>query len=91
MSGNINTVFVLGILIAAIGFGVGRVALLVPQPHIQLILEVIMQAVMTILSTAAMVVFYFSCRCGHENFDLEHLAQSMGESTAEVNSEADEF
>ncbi len=91
MSGNINTVFVLGILMAAIGAGIGMVAGLVPQPQVQVIVQTIMQAVMTILSTAALVVFYFSCRCGHENFDLEHLAQSMGESTAEVNSEADEF
>ncbi|MCP4511527.1 MAG: hypothetical protein GY826_34590 [Fuerstiella sp.] len=91
MSGNIGTVFVLGILMAAIGFGIGMVAGFVPQPHVQVILRILMQATMTILSTAAMVVFYFSCRCGHENFDLEHLAQSMGQETATVSDEVDEF
>lgn len=91
MSGNIGTVFVLGLLMAAIGFGIGMVAGLVPQVHAQMILRIIMQAAMTILSTAALVVFYFSCRCGHENFDLEHLAQSMGENAADVSGEADEF
>ena len=91
MSGNIGTVFVLGLLMGAIGFGIGMVAGLVPQVHVQMILRIIMQATMTILSTAALVVFYFSCRCGHENFDLELLAQSMGETTASASDEADEF
>ncbi len=90
MSGNINTVFVLGILMLVIGAGVGMVAGLVPQVHAQIILRIIMQAAMTILSTAAMVVFYFSCRCGHENFDLEHLAQSMGDNAADESAEADQ-
>jgi len=29
-------------------------------------------------STASFVVFYFSCRCHVENFDLHYLAQSIG-------------
>jgi hypothetical protein len=51
---------------------------MVPQPHVQMIVQVLLQAALTLFSTAAMVVFYFSCRCGVENFDLEHLAASVG-------------
>ncbi len=79
MRGNIGTVFVLGIVIGIIGFAVGLISGFVTQPYAQLGVNVVLQTLHTIFATAAMVVFYFSCRCGHENFDLEHLAQSMGE------------
>lgn len=83
VSGNLGTLFVLGIILFAIAFGVGMVAELVPQIHAQIVLRVLLQAVMTIVSTATLVVFYFSCRCSHENFDLEHLARSVGENVSE--------
>lgn len=91
MRGNILTALVLGLLIWAISFGIGMISGIIPQPHIQLVSSVILQSVMTIFATAAMVVFYFSCRCGLENFDLEHLAQSMGESAEQVDTEGDTF
>ena len=50
----------------------------IPQPHLRLIGSVVAQAIITIFATAAFVVFYFSCRCKHENFDLTLLAQSVG-------------
>jgi uncharacterized membrane protein len=90
MKGNIGTLFVLGILLGIIGFAVAMVAGFVPQVHAQIMLRILLQSAMTIVSTAALVVFYFSCRCRHENFDLEHLAQSMGEA-AETNDVPDQF
>lgn len=90
VSGNIGTLFVLGLLLfiigVASGFGVG----MIPQPHVQLILRILVQAAITILSTAVMVVFYFSCRCNLENFDLQHLASAVGE-TADFPEPNDEF
>ena len=91
VTGNMGTLFVLLLLLVAIGFGVGLVAGLVPQAQAQVVLRIILQAVMTILSTATLVVFYFSCRCGHENFDLEHLAKSIGQSATEADDNPDQF
>lgn len=54
-------------------------AQLIPQIHLASIVNVLLQAVTTILWTAAGVVFYFSARCGLENFDLHYLAQAIGE------------
>ena len=34
--------------------------------------------------SAAFVVFYFSCRCNVENFDLHYLAESIGAQPAEI-------
>lgn len=92
MSGNIGTVFVLGILLAVMGWGIGMVSGLIAQPMAAVAVRVILASVMTLLSTAALVVFYFSCRCKLENFDLEHLAESMGEmSVADADNSQDQF
>lgn len=81
MSGNIGTVFVMGILLGVMNWGVRTVVGLIGQPMAAMAIQVVLASIMTLLSTAALVVFYFSCRCKLENFDLEHLADSMGEST----------
>jgi hypothetical protein len=83
VTGNLGTLFILGLIIGGIGGLSGVVASLVPQFHLQIVVRTLMQSVMMVLSTAAFVVFYFSCRCGHENFDLEHLANNMGVEDAE--------
>lgn len=85
MSGNIGTVFVMGILLAVMSWGVQTVTGLVGQPMAAVSVQVVLASIMTLLSTAALVVFYFSCRCKLENFDLEHLADSMGELTQSDN------
>jgi hypothetical protein len=79
MQGNIGTIFVLGLLLGAINVGLSLAAELIPQPYVKVILAVLIQAVTTIFGSAALVVFYFSCRCKHENFDLTLLAQAVGE------------
>lgn len=78
VSGNIGTFFVLGLIVGAINFGVSMVAAFVPEPHLRVILNAIILAVLTIFASAVFVVFYFSCRCKHEQFDLDLLAQSVG-------------
>jgi hypothetical protein len=49
---------------------------------LQIIGSTLLQAVTTIIWTAAGVVFYFSCRCAVENFDLHYLAEAIGEPEA---------
>ena len=78
MKGNIATVSVLGILVAIIQVGITFAAGLITQPHAKIFVEVFAQAIMTIFVTSAVVVFYFSCRCKFENFDLTLLAQAVG-------------
>jgi len=56
----------------------------IPQPHVSVLVSVLLQAVTTMLWTAAFVVFYFSCRCNVENFDLHYLAESIGAPSPEV-------
>ena len=73
-----GTMIVLGLLLFGISFGVGMVAGFVPQPHVRLVVQQLITAVTTVFFTAAFVVFYFSCRCQVDNFDLQYLAESIG-------------
>ncbi len=79
MRGNISTYFVLLLLLGVIGLGVGAASSLIPQPHLEAVVGSVTQSALFILGSAANVVFYFSCRCRHENFDLQLLAASVGD------------
>jgi hypothetical protein len=59
-------------------------AQLIPQPHAQVVLASLVNAATGIIWQAAFVVFYFSCRCAEENFDLHYLAQAMGSEPPEA-------
>lgn len=78
LSTNYGTLIALGLVIAIIGAALGFVSALVPQAHVSLVVTVLVQSIATILGTACAVVFYFSCRCKNENFDLQFLAESVG-------------
>lgn len=80
MKGNMLTLIALGLMLAAIGVGIGMTAGVIPQQHLRIIASAVVQGIATLLSEAAMVVFYFSCRCKVENFDLELLARSVAAS-----------
>lgn len=74
----LGTFLILGVILTIIGAMIGGGSALIPIPWVQMPVMVALQGVMTLFSTAAFVVFYFSCRCGLENFDLEYLAESVG-------------
>jgi hypothetical protein len=74
---HLGTYLVLGIVLAVIFIGLMMISLLIPQPHLQVFAYVALSAVATIVWTAALTVFYFSCRCAEENFDLHFLAESL--------------
>jgi hypothetical protein len=78
MAGNIGTLFVLGLLLGITNAGVTFGSGLIPQPHVRVVVVAVIEAVLTIFASAAFVVFYFSCRCKHEQFDLALLAESVG-------------
>lgn len=75
---HLGTMIVLGLLLAGVNIGLGMVAGFIPQPHVQLVVQQLVTAALTVFFTAAFVVFYFSCRCAVDNFDLQHLAESIG-------------
>jgi hypothetical protein len=78
MVGNIGNIFVLGLLVGLINVGLTFAANMIPQPHVQVIVTAIVEGIVAIFASAAFVVFYFSCRCKHEQFDLALLAESVG-------------
>ena len=78
MKGNIDAVFRLGLVVGLVNFGMGMAAGIIPQPHLKLVAIAVAQGIATLLATSSMVVFYFSCRCKLENFDLHVLADAVG-------------
>lgn len=70
---------VLGLIVAAISIAISVGTAVIPQQQIQVVVNVLVNAVLTVFSTTVFVVFYFSCRCGVENFDLEYLAAAVGD------------
>lgn len=82
MKGNIGNLFLLSFIVALINGSAGGIAGLVWQPHLKAILTAIIQGLATLLSAASGVVFYFSTRCQHENFDLVLLAEAVAASDA---------
>jgi hypothetical protein len=79
MKGNYGTVFVLGLVVGIIQVMVSGAAVFVPVLALHIIINVLVAAVLFLFAAAASVVFYFSCRCKLENFDLTILANSVGE------------
>jgi hypothetical protein len=73
----LGTFLGLGIVMFAIAVLLQAGSAMIPQRHVEGLLDVVIGAGITLVSTAAGVVFYFSCRCAVENFDLEHLAASI--------------
>lgn len=79
---HLGTFLMLGIILGLIGAALGAGSQFIPQPHLRVIGYVAVNAAYTVLWTAALTVFYFSCRCAEENFDLHYLAESLGEEEA---------
>ena len=77
MKGNMGKAFVLLMLISVISAVIGGIGAVIPQPHIAVVVQVALQAVVVMFSAAAMTVFYFSCRCELEDFDLMRLAEAV--------------
>ena len=81
MSDHLGTYMLLGLTVFVIALVCGGVAAFIPQP-LAIPVNVVLNAALTLFSTTAFVIFYFSCRCDKENFDLQHLAASIGTSTS---------
>lgn len=87
MKGNMGNAFVLALVIGIIHFLVNLVSGFIPVPVVGAIVGSLVDTVLFVFGTAALVVFYFSCRCKAENFDLKLLAQHVGQSAAPASAE----
>jgi hypothetical protein len=74
---HLGTLLVLGVLVMVISLGLFAGTAFIPQPHLAVIGTALASGLATVIGTAALVVFYFSCRCAEENFDLHYLAESI--------------
>ena len=87
MTGNVGSFFVLLLVIGLINGAIGAVANFIPQPHLRALMATVVQTVLSVFASAAVVVFYFSARCKNEQFDLQLLADNIG---TEIVLEADD-
>jgi len=79
MKGHVLKGLVLFFIIFLIVLVVGECARLASLMPLQITLSIVLQTILLIFATTAIVVFYFSCRCAYENFDLVVLAEAVEE------------
>jgi hypothetical protein len=77
MKGNIGTAMAVGFVVFIISLLINWAPRLIPQAELRVVIYSILQAIVSFFIAAAWVVFYFSCRCKVENFDLTVLADSV--------------
>lgn len=79
-SGNLASLFALFFLIGIINGAIGVGFEYLPAPLIlNQIAGQILSSLLMAFAATALVLFYFSCRCKKEGFDLEVLAKSFGD------------
>ena len=88
MRGNYGTLFVLGFILLFFNGTVGSMANMIPVKSIAVILQVGLQVIGLMAGASAGVVFYFSSRCKHENFDLTVLADAVATDSPEPSTTA---
>jgi hypothetical protein len=76
---NYNALFLLLVVLAFIQGGINGGSSLIPQVHLQALSGAVFGSIAYSFSIIALVVFYFSCRCQAEAFDLMHLAYIVAE------------
>jgi hypothetical protein len=77
VKGSLIQLFLLMLVLTVFNILLGAGAGFIPDLNIRVVVSGVLGQVLGLVSLAAMVVFYFSCRCKVENYDLEHLAAEM--------------
>lgn len=77
MKGNLLSLLALELIWIMMFMGITASPQLIPQAHLQIIAQSFLQAFTTVLGLSVSVVFYYSCRCKAENFDLQLLADAI--------------
>ncbi|MGO8749679.1 MAG: hypothetical protein ACLQNE_27300 [Thermoguttaceae bacterium] len=85
MRGNVDKGFklslVVGLLSGIIAIGLGMLTRLVPWPHatLQIFVETVLGAIILPLQTAPSILLYYDLRIRKEAFDLQKLAEALGQ------------
>jgi hypothetical protein len=82
-SGNYLNLFLLLLALFFIQGGIGATANFIPEVHLQVLANAIFGSIALGFATVAQVVFYYSCRCRHDGFDLLHLARIVAQTPIE--------
>ncbi len=72
-----NTIFLVFLVVFIIQFSLGFVSGLVPVGALRVVVQTIIFGLSMALGATALVVFYFSCRCRADNFDIVHLTETL--------------
>jgi hypothetical protein len=80
-AGNTNymNLFLLLVVLFFIQGGIGATASVVPQIYLQVLANALFGSIAFAFASIAQVVFYYSCRCRVEGFDLLHLARIVAD------------
>lgn len=89
IKGNMLIGFVLGLLLFAISIGINGAAYFIGQPYVATLVQVSLQLIVLTFTTAASTVFYFSCRCKNDDFDMLRLAEAVEANDGSANPYSD--
>lgn len=78
-----NTLFLLFLIIFVIQFGMGFGAAMVPAGVLRVVVQTVVNGFAIALGATGLVVFYFSCRCRADNFDIIHLSETLESQAAD--------
>ncbi len=82
IGGNVASLVILSAVLIFIGSSIHWSIDYIPNESLHTVGSALAGSIMTVLWSAVIVVFYFSCRCKMEQFDLELLARSVGDEVA---------
>ncbi|HXY35436.1 MAG TPA: hypothetical protein VEI07_14490 [Planctomycetaceae bacterium] len=84
-SGNTNylNLFLLLVVLFCIQNGINACSSLIPELHLQVLASALFGSIGFAFASVAQVVFYYSCRCRVEGFDLLQLARIVAETPIE--------
>jgi hypothetical protein len=84
--GNANyiTLFLLAVTLFFMQLGVNAGSGVIPQLHLQVLASALFGSISFALALVAQVVFYYSCRCRNEGFDLLRLARIVAETPTDA-------
>jgi len=86
MSGHYMEAIVISLLMFVIAVPFGAMSALFPHQLTAAILQAVAQSALMIVSVAIITVFYYSCRCDREDFDLLRMAEAVSVAAAEDSS-----
>jgi hypothetical protein len=82
--GNYIKLFLLVVALAFVQGGINAVSHFIPELHLQAMAFALFGSISFAFAIVAQVVFYYSCRCRNEGFDLLYLARLVAETPVDA-------